>query len=422
MNSSLLKNPLHALLLKSLHQETSTDTLEHFHTLNETQWTDLTREAIRLRLPYALDQFLQRNPDTAGLMPENCRVKLQNWQRKTLLTNLKRQGQLRQMIEACRSEEIPFLLMKGLWIVDQLYPHMGGRASGDIDILLKPDDMPRFTRLLQREGYALDPRIHDIRDISHENNEFPLPTLDDSSRFDIHWSMTHPRKESPINEAKIWARSITINLGGETCQTLSLEDHLLTLCFHAAIHHRFLYVGPRALIDIAQAIKMPPQPIQWEDFVARAREMGWNRGVWLMLDLVREHIGLQPPQPILDSLRPKNAEDTAIREASLTAMFLDQQQNEIMGVEVVKLFNQAAWSDRMAHLYRRLFPSPCFIASYYQLSIHHPHLPWLYPWLYVKRWVWILQKNLPKLARLASRDPRQKSELDRSQTIIRWLG
>jgi hypothetical protein len=336
------------------------------------------------------------------------------------MMNLQRQAQLRQMLSTCEAGGISFLLMKGLWIVEQLYENLAARSSGDIDILLKPEDMPRFTRLMQRLGYELDPTINDIRDIA-PGNEFPLPTLDGSNRYDVHWSMTHPGNESPIDEDKIWARSDFVTLAGKPCQSLCLEDHVLLLCFHAAIHHRFLYVGPRAMVDIAQAIKTPPRPIQWEELVTRAQEMGWSRGVWLMLDLVREHLGVQPPQAILDALRPENAEDSSIRKAALEAMFMDQAHKDVMGVEVVKLFSQAHWSDRLAHVWKRLFPSPAYISGVFQLSIHDARLPWIYPWLYVKRWQRILRDNLPKLLRLATRNPEQRSELERSQTILRWL-
>ena len=175
------------------------------------------------------------------------------------------------------------------------------------------------------------------------------------------------------------------------------------------------------MVDIAQAIQTPPRPIDWEAVVARAHKFGWRRGVWLMLDLVREHLGVEPPPSALDALRPEQADDPAIRQAALSAMFLDQQHKEVMGVEVVKLLRQASWADRLTHLVRRLFPAPDFIAGHFQLSIHDARLPWIYPWLYVKRWFWILRNNLPKLARLAIRDPQQKSELERSQTLLRWL-
>jgi Uncharacterised nucleotidyltransferase len=409
------------LLLQILHADPSLPDPHRFEALSPVEWEEFTTEAIRYRLAFQVSEYIKSQEMLRTKIPESCMERLSQTGRSTLMMNLQRQAQLRQMLTTCEAEGIPFLLMKGLWIVEQLYENLAARSSGDIDILLKPEDMPRFTRLMQRLGYELDPTISDIRDIA-PGNEFPLPTLDGSNRYDVHWSMTHPGNESPIDEDKIWARSGLVTLAGKPCQSLCLEDHVLLLCFHAAIHHRFLYVGPRAMVDIAQAIKTPPRPIQWEELVTRAREMGWSRGVWLMLDLVREHLGVQPPQAILDALRPDNAEDSSIRKAALEAMFMDQAHQDVMGVEVVKLFSQAHWSDRLAHVWKRLFPAPAFIAGHFQLSIHDARLPWIYPWLYVKRWQRILRDNLPKLLRLATRDPEQCSELERSQTILRWLG
>jgi hypothetical protein len=414
--------PFADLLLQILHVDPSLPDSKRLETLCPDEWEKLITEAIRYRLAFQVSEYINSQEMLRTKIPELCMERLSQTVRSTLMMNLQRQAQLRQMLTTCEAEGIPFLLMKGLWIVDQLYQNMAARASGDIDLLFKPEDMPRFTRMVQRLGYKVDPSIGDIREIVQGNHEFPLPTLDGSNRYDVHWSMTHPGNESPIDEDKIWARSDFVTLAGKPCQSLCLEDHVLLLCFHAANHHRFLYVGPRAMVDIAQAIKTPPRPIQWEELVTRAQEMGWSRGVWLMLDLVREHLGVQPPQAILDALRPDNAEDSSIRKAALEAMFMDQAHQDVMGREVVKLFSQADWGDRLRHLWRRLFPAPAFIAGHFQLSIHDARLPWMYPCLYVKRWLWILRDNLPKLLRLATRDPEQRSELERSQTILRWLG
>jgi hypothetical protein len=413
--------PFADLLLQILHADPSLPDPHRFEALSPVEWEEFTTEAIRYRLAFQVTEYLKAQESLQAFLPESCMERLSQTVRSTLMMNLQRQAQLRQMLSTCEAGGISFLLMKGLWIVEQLYENLAARSSGDIDILLKPEDMPRFTRLMQRLGYELDPTINDIRDIA-PGNEFPLPTLDGSNRYDVHWSMTHPGNESPIDEDKIWARSDFVTLAGKPCQSLCLEDHVLLLCFHAAIHHRFLYVGPRAMVDIAQAIKTPPRSIQWEELVTRAQEMGWSRGVWLMLELVREHLGVQPPQAILDALRPDNAEDSSIRKAALEAMFMDQAHKDVMGVEVVKLFSQAHWSDRLAHVWKRLFPAPAYIAGLFQLSIHDARLPWIYPWLYVQRWQRILRDNLPKLLRLATRDPEQRSELERSQTILRWLG
>ena len=413
--------PFAELLLQILHIDPSLPDPKRLEALRASEWEEFTTEAIRYRLAYQVSEYLKAQHTLLTKVPESCMERLSQTVRFTLMYNLQRQAQLRQMQVACEAEGIPFLLMKGLWIVEQLYPTLAARASGDIDILLKSDDMPRFTRLVQRLGFDVPADIADIREIMQDNHEYPLAQPSSACHFDVHWSLTHPLNESPVDEESIWARAEAVMVAGRPCQSLCLEDHLLLLCFHAAVHHRFLYVGPRAMVDIAQAIQTPPRPIQWDEVVGRAHEMGWSRGVWLILDLVRENLGVQPPQASLDALRPDNAEDSSIRKAAMEAMFLDQQHKGVLGVEVVKLFNESSWNARLMHLLRRLFPTPGFIAGYFQVSIHDPRLPWMYPWLYVKRWIWILQENLPKLNQLMLSNPTRRDELQRTQTIIRWL-
>jgi hypothetical protein len=409
------------LLLQILHIDPSLPDPKRLEALGASEWEEFTTEAIRYRLAYQVSEYLKAQETLLTKVPKSCMDRLSRTVRFTLMHNLQRQAQLRQMQIACEAEGIPFLLMKGLWIVEQLYPSLAARASGDIDILLKPDDMPRFTRLVQRLGFDVPTNIADIREIMQGNHEFPLAHPLTSCHFDVHWSLTHPLEESPVDEESIWARSESVMVAGRPCQSLCLEDHLLLLCFHAAVHHRFLYVGPRAMVDIAQAVQTPPRPIHWNEVVGRAHEMGWSRGVWLILDLVREHLGVQPPQASLDALRPDNAGDSSIREAALEAMFLDQQHKEVLGVEVVKLFNQSGWNARLMHLLRRLFPTRGFVAGYFQVSIHDPRLPWMYPWLYIKRWGLMVQEKLPQLLQLISSDPNRRAELKRSRTIVQWL-
>lgn len=421
MTPSLFENPLHALLLKSLHQETSTDTLEHFRTLNETQWTDLTREAIRLRLPYALDQFLQRHPDIAGLMPENCRVRLKNRQRKTLLLNLKRQAQLRKMLDALDAEGIPYLLMKGLWIVEILYGNLAARNSGDIDLLFKPHDMPRFTRLAQRMGFALDTSIQDIRDLAPMGHEFPLSHPDIEVTFDIHWAMTHPVFERPVNDSGFWERSHDYPIAGRMCRSLQLEDHILLLSYHAAEHHRFQYVGPRALVDLAQAMHSSPRPIDWNLLVQRAETLGWMKGLALMLDMVRETTGITPPASIRTALQSHVPIQSEMKELALEALILDQNSHDAIGSKVLRLLEQQSLGHRIRYLYGRLFPSSEFIRQYFFLAPHQVKGRGHLLRLYLIRAGRLLKPNLTKLIQLLQGDPTRRAEIHRSARLQKWL-
>lgn len=421
MNPPQLNNPLHTLLLQSLHCAPSADTEARFSQLTEPQWSDLTREAIRLRLPYALDQFLQQHPDVASRMPENCRKRLKNRQRKTLLLNLQRQAQLRKMVDALDAEGIPYLLMKGLWVVEVLYGNLAARNSGDIDLLFKPNDMPKFTRLAQRMGFALNASLNDIRDLAPMGHEFPLTHPDLDVTFDIHWSMTHPVFERSVDESGFWERAQDVPLAGRTCRSFDLEDHLLLLAYHAAEHHRFQYVGPRAVLDLAQALRTPPRPIDWHLLIQRAETFGWNRGLDLMLELVREVTGLAAPESIRAELLPHLANHSEIQALALQALLLDQNPHDAIGSKVVRLLDKMSSWQRLQYLYDRLLPSSEFIRQYFFLAPNEIRGRMHLLTLYLIRWQRLFKPNLTKLIALWWGDPARRAEIHRSAKLQKWL-
>ena len=154
-----MPTPFAELLLQILHVDPLLPDPKRLEALGVTEWEDFTTEAIRYRLAYQVSEYLKAHDDLRSRVPEACLARLSQAVRPTVMMNLQRQAQLRQMLVACEAEGIPFLLMKGLWIVEHMYPTLAARASGDIDILLKPDDMPRFTHLVQEMGFDVDPEI-----------------------------------------------------------------------------------------------------------------------------------------------------------------------------------------------------------------------------------------------------------------------
>lgn len=409
--------PFAETLLLLLHPAADRSDQAQLSTLSPSDWEALIREAIRYRLAFPLSTYLKENPAVRASVPAPELERLNANLRFTQLYNLRNQGYLRRMLDACAEADIPFLLMKGLWLVETIYRNTQARLSGDIDLLIKPEDMPRFTRLAQQQGFAVPAEIGDIRAIAAATHEYPLKHQVTGAHFDIHWALTHPGEEQSIDEGPIWQRAETVRIAGRPCLSPCLEDHLLLLCFHATIHHRFIYVGPRALVDIATLIRQPPRPIDWSAVVSRARDWQWERGVWLILELVREHLGVAPPDWVLLELRPTAADDLHIRQAALEALFLDQRHRLTMGRNVVRLMNEPTWSGRLAFLGGRLFPSRQVIATQFQVDVEHPGLVWLY----FKRWAALLKRISPKLVDLWRGNPTRRAELQRTMIITDWL-
>ena len=403
------------LLLRILHVE-DPECLQDLQSLSTAEWEQLTNTAVEYRLGAQLLQSLNRLGIVLPQIPESARDRLVELTRTNVQRNLVRQLQLRDLGNACDEADIPFLIMKGLWLVELAYRDVSMRDSGDIDVLVRAEDMPRFTRLLSSLGYALPADIEDLREVAPSRHEFDVVHPNRRTSLDVHWAITSPH-EGPVDESSFWQRAEKYRLAGRDGLSLGVEDHLLLVCFHAAVHHRFLYVGPRSLFDVAQVIEKPPRPIDWNEFVDRAKSLGWERGTWLMLELVRVYIGVQPPPLVMNGLRPTGEQDSTVLIAALEAMFLDQSHAQRFDTSLVKLFSEDSWKRRCRWFVNRFFPPPEDVASHFQMKVAHDELLGLR----FKRWWFLLRKNIPMLSELLLPNSRRRAELERSILLHSWL-
>ena len=408
--------PAGADLLLRIMRGDDPECLQELQSLSSNEWEELTLTAVEYRLGTQLLQNLNRFGVVLLQIPESARDRLVALTRSNVQRNLVRQFQLRDLANACDDADIPFLIMKGLWLVELAYRDVSMRDSGDIDVLVRADDMPRFTRILSGLGYVLPAGVEDIREVASSRHEFDVVHPKRSTSLDVHWAITSSH-EAPVDEPSFWQRTEQYRLAGRDCLSLGVEDHLLLICFHAAVHHRFLYVGPRALFDVAQVIEKPPRPIDWNEFVNRAKSLGWERGTWLMLELVKVYIGVQPPPSVMNNLRPPGKQDSTVLIAALEAMFLDQSHVQRLDTSLVKLFSEGNWRRRCRWFVNRFFPPPEDVASHFQMKVADDDLLGLR----FKRWWFLLRKNLPMLSELLLPNSRRRAELERSMLLHSWL-
>ncbi len=334
--------------------------------------------------------------------------------------NLRQQGHLKRMLTACQAENIPVILLKGLWLSETVFRDPKARLTGDIDLLFRQEDMPRFTVLARRLGFSIPAEIRNLAAVDASRNEYPLRNTKDGSYFDVHWALTHPASEVPIDETLVWQRSEMFSIGGLPVRSLCVEDHLLYICFHAAAHHRFDYVGPRALLDVAQLVSSPPRAIGWNEVVDRSHELGWSRSVWIMLALAQRYLGTVLPQGVLGALQPGNplgALEQDILQAALEALFLTQRHGDRLSDNVVRLIEEPSWKERMKIALGRVFPSRQEIAQG-----SGPDLSgWQLYRLYTRRLRRLAREHAPGLVQVAYGSAQRKAELNRTKLLGNWL-
>jgi hypothetical protein len=351
----------------------------------------------------------------AEALPSGALKTLCKQMRDTSVRNVLQQHRLKQLLEACAQDGIPVMLTKGLWLVHCVYRDPAARDSGDIDLLLRPEDISRFTAVARELGFEVPGNGASLSADAHSTNEYALRHPDNALLVDVHWSLTNPATEAPVDEGLLWERSVTVDLGGVPCRTLKLEDHLLYLCFHAAGHHKFWGVGPRCLYDVAMVIRHPPRAIRWDELGARAHALGWQRAAWLMFALVNEHLGVAAPERVMKALHCETPADKRVCELALEAIFAAQDQKSLYR-HMARMFAPQPVGRRWVALRELLLPSRVQMTNQFGASVGTP--TWQ---LHVKRWALKLGEWAPEIGRLLLGSRAQREELARTRQIECWL-
>jgi len=147
--------------------------------------------------------------------------------------------QIRVILTALQEGGIPALLIKGHALARTVYPDPAVRQSSDIDILVRPEDIPAGAAILEKLGYSCPVQSFDLhREGYHSQNFYPPGP---GSAVDLQWSLSMQFGrflEEDLDAA--FKRKISITSGDLTFDTLSPRDHLLYQVFHTVFQHHSL--------------------------------------------------------------------------------------------------------------------------------------------------------------------------------------
>jgi hypothetical protein len=141
---------------------------------------------------------------------------------------------LEQLFERMHAVGIQPILIKG-WAAARLYPETGLRPYGDIDLCVRPDQLPAAKNvLLDEAGRCGWEELHE-----------GIPDLRDRT-----WEL-------------LFQSARLVRLAETEIRILGAEDELRQLCLHLWRHHGF---RPIWLCDIAAALESLPATFDWDYF------------------------------------------------------------------------------------------------------------------------------------------------------------
>lgn len=210
-------------------------------------------------------------------------------------------------------EAIPF---KGPALAGAAYGDVGLRENGDLDLLLKKEDIETAEGLLAGLGYAFKDDVSPdlrarIRTLSYA---LPLVRRAGGATYlvELHWDLLPERTRwTEYDVAGVWERRTTVALGGHRVPALAPEDMLLLLCVHGSKHR---WSALKWLVDLVQYASS--RTIEWEAVLHRADQIGARRMLGLSFLLAERLLEYPVPAPIEPIARADRGLGVLVRQVS----------------------------------------------------------------------------------------------------------
>jgi hypothetical protein len=210
-----------------------------------------------------------------------------------------------RILDLFERERIPAIPFKGPTLAVSAYNNLALRSFGDLDVLIRTEDVWRARDLLLRKGYVTKLTLKPGRENAylHSYDELVLHGKDEYPLVELHWAIVPPYFSVSLETAALWERVQKVTLGNRTVPSLHPGDLFLVLCLHGSKH---CWSDLALVCDVAWLITANTLP--WALMLGRSRDLGVHRMVLLACFLAFQILGVPLAEPVARDI----ADDPAV--------------------------------------------------------------------------------------------------------------
>lgn len=378
------------LLLCCARMEMDEGTVEEVWGLlnGELDWSYVLAASIR----HAIPQLLYHNLKAVGAeraVPPGVLGRLERMYYANALRHLRFSRALEEVLRAFTEMGIEVIVLKGMALATQVYPAAALRQCGDIDVLVRKEDLLQAEKVLLGLGYTAPG--NGLLDEWFGQHHYHLSYLKDEGRIglEVHWDIAPQPNPFFLPLSELWARAQPFRIGSSEALALGPADLLLHLSLHAAFSPNLLWgqdIDLRHLCDIAETIRL--YPIDWDQLVAHARLYQAHKCLYIALYLARRMLQACVPHAVLEALQPTDLDPRWL--ASLEERVLKRRHGSTKVPHgFVRLLSAQGVCNRLRVLRDIFFPSPSAIAQAHGVSWASRRVYWYYmarPFHLLSRW------------------------------------
>ena len=281
--------------------------------------------------------------------------------------------------------DIPVVVLKGVCFALTIYPDIGLRPMGDMDLLVPASRLAEAVEIAKPLGYAdtkpdASPGLRDLL-----NHEICLQkTGAQSLTLEIHHSLVADKTFSyavPVDW--FWEQTESLNTSSKTrfenLLMLTPTAQVLYAASHAMLQHGGKNAPLRWFYDMDCLIRHYNERLDWDLLLSQAKTFEWGSALDAALSQTSAYFDTPLPNHVRASLS-----ESSDRHRQLVELKQIRPATHILAERQTLL--SLNWYGRFRLVAALVFPSPSYMRWRYQLKTS-----WLLPPYYLFRWWGILK-------------------------------
>lgn len=341
--------------------ETALKLLGHVH--DEHEFMDLCRQHGIISLVY---RALKKGGELDAKLSTAIKEEFEKIYYGVAMSNLRRQEELRLILNACAAKNLEFIVLKGMALAYYVYRDVALRPMGDIDLFVRKEDVSKMEQILLELGYAhFDQEKQALLKELSCGLQF---SREGRFSLEINWDIVQLERikgSVRFNNEDLWKYVFIYDAGPLSFKILKPEMQILTLGFHHFLHGFIRLIW---LNDIAAMIQVHGTQMDWELIVNLAGHYKIKHLIWFVLNLSQSLLGAAVPSWVLKKFEPAVWKRSLYRQLIAEKEILYHPRTRLSSKRYLAdillmdgLFNESKVVKNI------IFPSKAWITNHYNL-------------------------------------------------------
>lgn len=381
-------------------------------------WMSVYHAAVRHNLaPYVY--YLLKQDSVEYNIPNSIMDSFRDQYYLVATKNTRIYHELKKIVKSLNSNNIPCILLKGVYLAQDLYDKPALRSMNDIDLLLKQEDIATAVRILADiDFHPSQPFFIDALEEFQIHIPALIKSATDQSKqvaVELHWSIARSTLKHKIDRNQLWLNSSTIDIDELNASVMSVEKNLHHIALHASYDDLFGN-GIRPLVDILLITRK--KDINWNKLLRICKDSGTDRYIFITFSLTKKLLGATIPESFMKEVEPDVLTDEMLQTAE-EILFRDSMRGYSEATFIGRTLKGSFWN-QVKSLLKKLYPPRSELSETYGIDPASLKMLLYYP----IRWKDIFIRYIAVLCKIIKGDDAMKKSLHlgrKAGKLAEWM-